>query len=165
MNSQPSNASPLNAAALDRPAGTVAAATAPAIAADSARANSIAIDDHDPQLEATLGQVETQLTLLADAMRSHNALLIDTHASELHRALSVAVEHFSQAARTRAVPPALRSRLAKAGGNVAAQRENLARAMASLDRAIDVLLAREPLTVYSAQGAADRMSRSGALQA
>ena len=156
MNSQPSNASPLDAAASDVPsANSTAHATAAAGAPDA----------NDPQLEATLGQVETQLTLLADAMRSHNALQIDTHASELHRALSVAVEHFSHAARTRPVPPALRSRLAKAGGNVAAQRESLARAMASLDRAIDVLLAREPLTVYSAQGGADRVARSGALLA
>ena len=41
------------------------------------------------------------------------------------------------------MPPALRRRLASASGQVAAQRESLARATAALDRAIDVLLPRE----------------------
>ncbi len=67
---------------------------------------------------------------------------VDRAAAELHRALAAAVDHFSRAARSGGVPPALRQRLALASGQVAAQREALARATASLDRAIDVLMPR-----------------------
>ena len=64
------------------------------------------------------------------------------------------------------VPSALRTRLATASGQVAAQRESLARATAALDRAIDVLLPREPATLYSSWGSTDRGTlRGGAIQA
>ena len=64
------------------------------------------------------------------------------------------------------MPPLLRSRLARAGGQVAAQREALARATASLDRAIDVLIPRAPAAnLYSAGGGADRGLQGGALLA
>jgi len=63
------------------------------------------------------------------------------------------------------VPQPLRQRLALAGGQVAAQREALARATASLDRAIDVLLPRAAAAstngLYSAYGSAERQSSQG----
>ena len=52
-----------------------------------------------------------------------------------------------------------------ASGEVAAQRESLARATAALDRAIDVLLPRDSAAVYSTFGAAERSGRGGTLQA
>jgi hypothetical protein len=116
-------------------------------------------------LEETLGAVEARLTALGVALLEHNSLDIDTQASELHRELARAVDHFSQAARQGVLPAPLRQRLMRASSQVAAQRESFARATAALDRAIDVLLPREPTGVYSALGAAERPTRSGSLQA
>lgn len=124
-----------------------------------------ATDIADPVLESTLSAVERRLTSLGDALRAQDLSSIDLHATELHRALSNAVDHFSRAARNGPVPPALRRRLASAGGTVAAQRESLARATAALDRAIDVLLPREAPVLYGAQGGAERLSRTGSLLA
>ena len=121
-----------------------------------------------PELEAALASVESQLTALGEALRVRDSTAIDLHSSELHRALARAVDQFSRAARNGGVPQALRHRLANAGGQVAAQRESLARATAALDRAIDVLMPRntsgDPL--YSSLGAAERSGRGGgAIQA
>ncbi|MDO9352411.1 MAG: hypothetical protein Q7T55_01865, partial [Solirubrobacteraceae bacterium] len=63
------------------------------------------------------------------------------------------------------VPPALRHRLANTSGQVAAQRESLARAPAALDRAIDVLMPRESTALYSTFGNADRGARGGSVLA
>ena len=121
---------------------------------------------HPPELEARLTAVETRLVALGNALRARDPVGIDLHAAELHRALASAVSHFSDAARSGPVPPALRARLAVASGQVAAQRESLARATAALDRAIDVLLPRDGLPLYSAYGAADRgMFKSGVIRA
>jgi len=59
----------------------------------------------------------------------------------------------------------LRRRLASASGQVAAQRESLARATAALDRAIDVLLPRDVPALYNAIGGSDRGLRGGSLEA
>lgn len=118
-----------------------------------------------PELETTLGAVESHLASLGDALRSRDGEAIELHAAELHRALQNAVDQFTRAARTGPVPTPLRQRLMSASGQVAAQRESLARATAALDRAIDVLLPREtPPSVYSAYGNVGRGSR-GAIQA
>jgi hypothetical protein len=81
----------------------------------------------------------------------------------LHTALAAAVDHFARAAKAGGVPPSMRRRLALAGGQVAAQREALARATASLDRAIDVLLPRLPAqpALYSAGGNTTRSASQG----
>ncbi len=118
-----------------------------------------------PQLEDSLTHVESRLAALGAALRARDAAAIDLHAGELHRALAIAVEQFSNAARSGPVPSALRTRLASASGQVAAQRESLARATAALDRAIDVLLPRETGTLYSSWGATDRSLRGGVIQA
>jgi hypothetical protein len=126
---------------------------------DERRALQLAAD-----LERPLQAVEDQLTALALALHRHDAEAVDCAAAALHQALAAAVDHFSRAARSGGVPPVLRRRLALAGGQVAAQREALARATASLDRAIDVLLprpAQAPAGLYSAAGAADRSALPG----
>ena len=120
---------------------------------------------HPPELEARLAAVETRLTALGNALRARDAAGIDLHAAELHRALASAVSQFSDAARNGPLPPDLRNRLASASGQVAAQRESLARATAALDRAFDVLLPRDGLPLYSAAGGADRVLKTGVIQA
>ncbi|MEO8154604.1 MAG: hypothetical protein ABI605_16155 [Rhizobacter sp.] len=118
-----------------------------------------------PELESTLAAVETQLASLGESLRANDSLAIDHHATELHRALARAVDHFTHAARSGPVPSPLRERLKLASGLVASQRESLARATAALDRAIDVLMPRErAASVYSA-GGGDRGMRGGAIQA
>jgi len=113
-------------------------------------------------LEAPLAAVEARLNALGRAMVSQDMSAIEAEASELHRALAIAIHHFSRAAREGGVPPSLRQRLALASGQVATQREALARATAALDRAIDVLLPPPASSsIYSASGAADRSGASG----
>ena len=110
-----------------------------------------------PELEPLLAAVETQLSSLGDSLRASDMAAVDLHATELHRALARAVDHFAHAARHGPVPPPLRQRLMVASGMVASQRESLARATAALDRAIDVLMPRAaPASVYSAAGGAER---------
>jgi hypothetical protein len=117
-------------------------------------------------LERPLQTVEDRLTALGVALHHQDAEEVDRVAAELHTALAAAVTHFTAAARTGGVPPVLRKRLALAGGQVAAQREALARATASLDRAIDVLIPRTPApSLYSAAGATDRPASVGGLLA
>lgn len=118
------------------------------------------------ELEPPLSALEDRLAGLAQALCSNDAQAIDARADELHRALALAIGQFAQAARSGGVPGALRQRLALAGGRVAAQREALARATASLDRAIDVLLPAGPTPpIYDAGGGAGRPLHSGQLQA
>lgn len=117
-------------------------------------------------LEERLSAVESSLAALGNALRARDAAGIDLHACELHKALASAVNHFSDAARNGLVSPLLRERLVQASGQVAAQRESLARATAALDRAMDVLLPSEGAALYSIYGAADRgMYKSGVLRA
>ncbi len=116
-------------------------------------------------LETPLAAVEDRLAALGGAMCRNDADAIESEAAALHRALAAAIEHFSRAAREGRVPAPLRQRLALASGQVAAQREALARATASLDRAIDVLLPGLGGSVYASAGSADRAAHSGSLLA
>jgi hypothetical protein len=130
---------------------------------EARRAPSRAID-----LEPPLAAVEAQLGTLAAALTRQDMGAVDIAAAELHAALTAAVDHFSRAARSGGVPAPLRQRLALAGGQVAAQREALARATASMDRAIDLLLPRQANTggLYSSVGNPDRLGgQSGSLLA
>ncbi|MDQ2779914.1 MAG: hypothetical protein M3Y32_10195 [Pseudomonadota bacterium] len=125
---------------------------------------------HATDLEPPLAAVESQLALLAHALRLQDLVALDRAAADLHQALSAAVSHFARAAHHGFVPPGLRQRLAQAGGQVAAQREALARATASLDRAIDVLLpppfgAPGTAALYAANGSTDQAGRSNGLLA
>lgn len=122
---------------------------------------------HAADLESPLLALEQQLGALGLALHRQDVAAVERVAAELHVALAAAVEHFARAARSGGVPPVLRQRLALAGGQVAAQREALARATASLDRAIDVLIPRlAPPHLYSASGGAERTAaHSGSLLA
>jgi hypothetical protein len=115
-------------------------------------------------LEQPLARVEMQLAALAQALSASDVIALERAATELHRALAAAVDHFRRAAREGRVPPPLRHRLAVASAQVAAQRETLARATAALDRAIDVLIPSAS-TTYGAAGNGPRPLSSGALLA
>lgn len=115
-------------------------------------------------LDTVMTEVEARLGGLAQALRERDSRGVDAAATELQRALGQALDHFGLAARRGGVPPALRQRLALASGQVAAQRETLARATAALDRAIDGLLPREA-AVYNARGAAAQPASSGLARA
>lgn len=115
------------------------------------------------ELERPLRAVEASLAALAGALRERDAGRIEAEAASLHRALSDAVHGFSHAAHLGAIPLSLRRRLVTATGQVAAQREVLARATASLDRAIDILLPPPTPGVYAADGLSERPSRGAEL--
>ncbi len=121
------------------------------------------------ELEGPVQAVEDRLTALGLALHRQDAAAVDREATALHAALAAAVQHFSHAARTGGVPLPLRQRLAMASGQVAAQREALARATAALDRAMDVLLpqtqAPRHTAVYGFDGLADRSASTGGLLA
>ncbi len=121
------------------------------------------------ELELPLQEVEDSLTALSLALDRQDVQTVDIVAARLHAALASAVDHFGRAARSGGVPLALRQRLAAASGQVAAQREALARATASLDRALDVLMPQRQgmaAGLYGAHGGADRSgSGSGSLLA
>jgi hypothetical protein len=120
-------------------------------------------------LERPVAAVEQQLAALGLALHRQDMTAVDQAAAALHLALAQAVDHFSRAARTGGAPMPLRRRLAMASGQVAAQREALARATASLDRAMDVLLPHPAggfglpgaARLYSSAGGAERLGSTG----
>jgi hypothetical protein len=121
------------------------------------------------ELEMPIAEVENALTALGMALHQQDADAVVLAADTLHAALARAVVQVGRAARNGGVPQPLRHRLAVAGGQVAAQREALARATASLDRAIDVLIpgfGNAPASkFYSAGGLNDRPAGRGSLLA
>ncbi|MDH4062584.1 MAG: hypothetical protein OEU94_17380 [Aquincola sp.] len=115
----------------------------------------------DATLEPLIEAIEERLRALGLALRDGDTSGIDAHSSELHRALATAVARFAHVAhQPGGIPHALRQRLIAASGQVAAQRESLARATAALDRAIDVLMPeRADGASYAAHGGVHRPSR------
>jgi hypothetical protein len=117
----------------------------------------------EPGFEAPLLALENCLHDMGLALRGQDAAGVERIAAELQAALGLAISHFAQEASQGPVPAPMRQRLALAGAQVAAQREALARATASLDRAIDVLIPRHvPDGLYSAAGGAERTRWPGA---
>ena len=125
------------------------------------RAGAEPTEEVDGSLEQALAAVELRLARLADALLQRDLGAVDLESVALHGALASAVDHFSSAARHGPIPIALRHRLARTSGHVAAHRESFARATAALDRAIDVLLPREAGT--AAGLAVKRVVRPGGI--
>lgn len=117
-----------------------------------------------PELESSLSQVETGLGSLQSALQADDPSAVERAAQDLQRALAQAVDHFRRAAKSSGVPAAMRQRLARASMRITVQREALARATASLDRAIDVLLPGQTAT-YGAAGLTQRLGHGGSLSA
>lgn len=124
---------------------------------------------HAAELERPVAAVEHALAALGLALHDQDADAVVAAAETLHAALAAAVRDVGRAARQGSVPQPLRHRLALAGGQVAAQREALARATASLDRAIDVLIPGFGTpgvgSLYAAGGLNDRPAGRGSLLA
>ena len=118
-------------------------------------------------LEEAVATIEARLAALGTALRDRDALAIETAAQALQRAFSSAIRRFTAAAREAGgIPLPLRRRLAIARGQVAAQRQTLARANAALDRAMNILLPPDwPAPAYAADGARSRQSTTGAIGA
>jgi hypothetical protein len=118
------------------------------------------------ELEPLLASVEQRLTDLQSALSARDMPCIELHATELQRSLAQAVERFMQVARQGGVPLDLRRRLARAGAQVASQRDALACATAALDCAIDVLMPGfgGVLMVYSVSGTLVHSTLSGCIQ-
>lgn len=121
--------------------------TANEASAHSLGAARAAIEGLEP-LEDALSAVESELDGLGRALRDRDVQGTERHAAELHGALSEAMRVCTHAARRGGLPFEMRQRLVRASGQVAAQREALARATSSLDRAIDILIPREASPVY-----------------
>jgi len=117
------------------------------------------------ELELPVAAVEERLTALGLALHQQDPQAVEREAAGLHTALAIAVAYFARAAQSGGVPAALRHRLALATGQMAAQREALSRATASLDRAIDVLIpgvaASRSVGLYSTSGHGTRRSGRG----
>jgi hypothetical protein len=112
------------------------------------------------ELEESIASLESRLHALGEALGVRRAEAVATEAAELQSALAMAVERLRRSARAGHLTPQLRQRLAVASGQVAAQRESLARASAALDRALDVLLPiPDPQVAYSAAGLSERQGR------
>jgi uncharacterized protein YfaQ (DUF2300 family) len=113
-------------------------------------------------LEPSITLLEQRLSELAAAITGRDAGTIEGAAQSLQRALASSLADFQRAAREGGVPPQLRQRLILAGGQVATLREVMARATASLDRAIDVLLPEHTVhAVYGSWGGSVRQSQGG----
>jgi len=118
-------------------------------------------------LEAALQAVERPLGALGTALRDGDSGGVERHAADLHRALALAIHRFTRASQQpEGVPPALRQRLARAAGQVEAQRECLARAAASLDRELAILMPTPPVAgLYGVGGHSARATTSASAQA
>ena len=116
-------------------------------------------------LEEPLLLLEQRLQSLGMALHAQDARAVELGAADLHAALARAMDRFGRAARDGGVPAPLRHRLAVCGSQVAAQRDALARATASLDRAMDVLMPQAGGTLYGASGAAERGASHGSARA
>jgi hypothetical protein len=91
-------------------------------------------------LETVVGTVEKKLAALSSALSTRNLLEMNQHAQELASALTDALHQFATAARHGAMPAELRQRLISVTVSMASEREYLSRATCALDRAIDVLI-------------------------
>jgi ABC-type transporter Mla subunit MlaD len=124
-----------------------------------AQAKQVALAGPAP-LAATLNLLDEQLTALSSALQGRDAQALQGAADHLVAALEAAGPVLREPG---ALTPALRRQLAYAVGRVAAHREALARATASVDRAIEVLLP-PPVPAagtYSASGYAERAAATG----
>lgn len=102
----------------------------------------------DAVLERLVVRIETELAALGDALRERDSQGIESHADALQAALVSAMDASVHAAHGGKLPKALRTRLVRATGQLAAQWESLARATAALDRAMEVLMPQSSTSVY-----------------
>jgi uncharacterized phage protein gp47/JayE len=122
------------------------------LAAEIARRPAVAAGQPPADLEGLVERLETSLSDLGQSLRLRDPEAIEAHAQNLHQALERALQGFQRAARLGGLPPALRHRLMRASGQVAAQRESMVRATVALDRAMDALMPRDVPSLYGSRG-------------
>jgi FAD/FMN-containing dehydrogenase len=118
-------------------------------------------------LDDAIGQIEAHVAALGAALRERDTHALEAATQTLQRALAASVQRFAAAARAAGgVPLPLRRRIAVINGQVGAQREQLARASAALERALTVLSAgAAPAATYGQAGQADRAASGGFISA
>lgn len=119
----------------------------------------------DAVLEHLVVRIETELAALGDALRQRDSQGIENHADALQAALVSAMDASVHAAHDGKLPRALRTRLVRATGQLAAQWESLARATAALDRAMEVLMPQPASSVYCTQHFSQVPRSTGSLMA
>ena len=109
---------------------------------------------------SALAALDEQLAELGQALQGRDAQVLNSAADRLVVALDAAQPVLREPG---ALTPALRRHLVFTVGRVAAHREALARATASVDRAIEVLLPApaSAAATYSAAGYAERGQAGG----
>jgi hypothetical protein len=110
-------------------------------------------------LPPQLAELEAALSLVQQALTQRDPALLELHAGQVQGLLAQALA--SARAPGAKLPAPLRERLAMAGAQLAAQRQALGRATASLDRALEVLMPSEPLGLYAQSGRPLRQRSSG----
>ena len=111
-------------------------------------------------LESRVSRVEQCVVALQASLRLQS--VPDTEARDLQLALAQVMAICSPGA----LPQPMRQRLSRVAGQLGRQRECLARAAATLDRAVDAMMPNtHARTVYSAQGVAAIAPRAGAIVA
>lgn len=113
-------------------------------------------------LDAPLAAVEAGLEALALALQRDDGDAVSRCASDLHGALIEALR-WRDARPAQPLPAALRERLLAARGQVAGQRESVARAQAAAARASEVLM--PGVALYGRQGDSRRESSPSRAQA
>ncbi|HET7525913.1 MAG TPA: hypothetical protein VFK10_08230 [Burkholderiaceae bacterium] len=116
-------------------------------------------------IDESLQRLEHHLDDLQASLSARDLPGIEQHAAALQRALSQAATRITRAARSAQPPLVLRRRLGEASVRVAAQRDALARATATLERAMHLLMPPADSTLYSASGATQHLRNASSLQA
>ena len=113
-------------------------------------------------LDSRVSRVEQCVVALQASLRLQSVPDTEAQARDLHQALAQVMAICSPGA----LPQPMRQRLSRVAGQLGRQRECLARAAATLDRAVDVMMPNtNARTVYSAQGLAAIAPRAGAIVA
>ena len=108
-------------------------------------------------LDSRVSRVEQCVVALQASLRLQS--VPDTEARDLHQALAQVMVICNPGA----LPQPMRQRLSRVAGQLGRQRECLARAAATLDRAVDAMMPNSHArTVYSAQGVAAIAPRASA---
>ena len=110
------------------------------------------------ELEVSLAAVELAIATLGHTLTRQDIAAIEAASTTLHDAMRAAMTQFAQVARRGTMPLALRTRLAMANGQIAAQREALIRATSLVEQNLEILIPRPmaETSVYSASGASQR---------
>jgi hypothetical protein len=120
----------------------------------------VALPVSQARLDPRLDRLDEHLGALSSALQGRDAQALQAAADQLVTALDEIAPALREPG---ALSPAQRRQLAYAVGRIAAHREALARATASVDRAIEILLPGPPAVsaTYSASGYSERARGQG----